>query len=307
MTRYAVLWQQGGSYAASVDRGLLSTLWPSGGVTGGAVTAVANTMTVSVAPGVVAVPLQAGQGVALCRWDAAEVVTLAAAPGSGQSRIDVIVAQVRDNALDSGGNNDFVFTSVTGTPATTGSQVAPATPTNAYALAQVTVPGAVANLNTATITTVAGGLGGQMQGPAGRAHGTAATSMANNTNTTVTLGASDFLRGGMRLAGNGLVVPLSGLYLVTANVSWNSNNSATFSITIYRNGGQTVNGAGVAFTGNPQTISGGGVWNQNYTDHLVCAAGDTLTISGFQNAGGPINSGGFNPALNWLAAALLTP
>jgi hypothetical protein len=157
MTRYAPLWQQGGSYAASVDRGLLSTLWPSGGVTGGAVTAVANTMTVSVAPGTVAVPLQAGQGVALCRWDAAEVVTVATAPTTaGQSRIDVIVAQVRDNALDAGANNDFVFAAVTGTAATT--PTVPATPANAYAMAQVTVAANVANLNGATLKTTRGPL-----------------------------------------------------------------------------------------------------------------------------------------------------
>jgi hypothetical protein len=111
-------------------------------------------MTVSVAPGQAAVPMQAGQGSALCWWDAAEVVTLAAAPASGQSRIDRIVAQVRDNALDSGGNNDFLITNVTGTAATTGSQVAPAVPTNAYALANVLVPGNVTNLNTATVTMV---------------------------------------------------------------------------------------------------------------------------------------------------------
>jgi hypothetical protein len=157
MTRYAPLWQQGGSYAASLDRGLLSTLWPQGGATGGVVTAVNNTMTVSVAPGTVVAPLQAGQGVALCRWDAAEVVTIAAAPPSGQSRVDVVVAQVRDNALDSGGNNDFVFSAVTGTPAAS-NPTTPATPTNAYAVANVTVPGAAANLNAATITDRRGAL-----------------------------------------------------------------------------------------------------------------------------------------------------
>ena len=34
MTRYAPLWQQAGSYPASVDRGLLSTLWPAGTLPG---------------------------------------------------------------------------------------------------------------------------------------------------------------------------------------------------------------------------------------------------------------------------------
>src|SRR6516164_10550384 len=98
MTRYTPLWQQAGTYPASVDRGLLSTLWPASGSTGGAVTTVANTMTTSVAPGTAAVALTtAGALTQLCRWDAAEVVTIATAPVSGSSRTDLVVLQVRDN------------------------------------------------------------------------------------------------------------------------------------------------------------------------------------------------------------------
>jgi hypothetical protein len=108
-------------------------------------------MNVSIPPGTAAVPLQAGQGAAVCTWDAAEVVTLAAAPPSGQSRIDLVVAQVRDNAIDGGANNDFVFAAVAGTAAAS-NPAAPAVPTNAYVMCQVLVPGAAANLNTATIT-----------------------------------------------------------------------------------------------------------------------------------------------------------
>jgi hypothetical protein len=150
MTRYQPLWQQAGSYAASQDRLLMQSLWPGGSCSGGVTTAVAGTMNVSIAPGFAAVPLQAGQGVALCRWDAAEVVTLSAAPPSGQSRIDLIVAQVQDNALDAGGNNAFIFTAIAGTPAAS-APATPATPTNAMAIATVTVVGAVANLNAAVI------------------------------------------------------------------------------------------------------------------------------------------------------------
>jgi hypothetical protein len=150
MTRYQPLWQQAGSYPAGIDRQLLASLWPNGGVKGGAVTAVNNTMNVWVAPGTIAVVLQGGQGNALCMWDAAEVVTLTAAPPSGQSRIDLIVAQVRDAALDGGANNDFVFMPIAGAPVAS-NPVAPALPTNAYPVATVLVGGAVANLNTATI------------------------------------------------------------------------------------------------------------------------------------------------------------
>jgi hypothetical protein len=156
MTRYGPLWQQAGTYTATLDRSLIGTVWPTGGVTGGAVTAVNNTMTVSVAPGTAIVPMPTGQGAALCRWDAAEVVgPLTAAPASN-SRIDLIICQVRDVALDAGTNNDFIFTYVTGTAAA--SPTPPATPANAYAMAQITVASGMTNLNTATINIVASGL-----------------------------------------------------------------------------------------------------------------------------------------------------
>jgi hypothetical protein len=150
MARYQPLWQQSGTYQATRDRQLMGALWPGGACTGGVSSAVAATMQVSVAAGVAAVPLQSGQGSALCSWDAAEVTTLAnATHTAAQTRIDLIIVQYRDNALDAGGNNDFIVTNVTGTPATTGSQVAPATPANALVIAQVSVVGGIANLNAA--------------------------------------------------------------------------------------------------------------------------------------------------------------
>lgn len=150
MTRYQPLWQQSGTYQASLDRQLIDVLCPNGGANGNPPVAVNNTMNISVPAGTCVVPLSDGSS-ALCVWDAAEVVTLAAAPPSGQARQDLVVCQVRDNAIDSGGNNDFIITSVTGTQAAAGSAVPPAVPANAYPLCQVGVGGAVANLNTAAI------------------------------------------------------------------------------------------------------------------------------------------------------------
>jgi hypothetical protein len=152
MTRYAPLWQQAGTYPAGTDRGLLGALWPASGSTGGVATTVANTMNVSIAPGTAAVALgTAGALTQLCRWDAAEVVTLVAAPPAGSSRIDLVVLQVRDNTLDSGGNNDFIFQAIQGAGGTPGPGAVPAVPNNAYAVAQLTVPGGAANLNGVTV------------------------------------------------------------------------------------------------------------------------------------------------------------
>ena len=162
MTRFAPLWQQANAYPASLDRSFIGAAFPGGAAYGAAVTTVPSTMQVQAAPGTVVVPLQAGQGSALCRWDAVAdgTVTLAAAPGSGTSRIDLVIVQVRDNALDAGPNNDFIVTNVTGTAAAT--PTVPTVPANAYALAQVLVPGAVANLNTATVTDRRGILAGPL-------------------------------------------------------------------------------------------------------------------------------------------------
>lgn len=152
MARFAPLWQQANSYPASLDRSLLTAEWPFGGAPlGGPPVVVSATMNVSIPAGTIIVPLQAGQGSALCRWDAAEIVTLdPASHPAGQSRIDRVVCQVRDNAIDSGGFNDFVFQKVTGVPAAS-NPVVPALPTNSFLVCEVTVPGAVANLNTATL------------------------------------------------------------------------------------------------------------------------------------------------------------
>lgn len=153
------MWQQGGTYPANYDRALINTLWPAGGGQGAAAAAVGNTMNISIPPGTIAVPLQSGQNTALCRWDAAEVVSSTAAPASGSSRIDMVICQVRDPLLDGGGNNDFVFLVLAGTVATPGPGAAPTVPANAAPVCQYTVAGGSANLNGVTIVDARRGLG----------------------------------------------------------------------------------------------------------------------------------------------------
>jgi hypothetical protein len=164
MARHQPLWQTALSYPAQNDRFLMAALWPAGAALGGVVTAVAGTMNVSVAAGSAGVPLALGEGGALCHWDAAEVVTLPAAPPAGQARDDLVIVQVRDPDIDGGANNDFIVTALTGTPAAydevstqpaagdVSPLVAPPVPANALALAEVRVVGGQANLNTATIS-----------------------------------------------------------------------------------------------------------------------------------------------------------
>jgi hypothetical protein len=149
MTRFSPLWLQAGTYAAGVDRRLPGVLWPAAACTGCAVS-VASAMTLNVAPGSVAVPTPNNTGTTLCVSDAVEQVTLAAAPGAGSNRIDLVCCQARGTDLDGGANNDFVFVPVTGTAAA--SPVAPAVPPGAVALASILVPGASASITAGNIT-----------------------------------------------------------------------------------------------------------------------------------------------------------
>jgi hypothetical protein len=151
MTRYTPQWLQNGSYAGSQDRRLISALWPGPAVAGCAVSAGTG-MTVNVAVGQAAVPTQNSTGSTLCTSDAVETVTLAAAPASGNNRYDLIICQPRGNDLDGGSNNDFIFTSVTGTAAA--SPTVPPTPPGALVLAQIYVPGGSASVTAGNITDV---------------------------------------------------------------------------------------------------------------------------------------------------------
>jgi hypothetical protein len=109
-------------------------------------------MALSVAPGAVAVPSQNSTGTSLCTSDAVETVTLAAAPGSGQNRYDLVVCQPRGNDLDGGANNDFIFVNVTGVAAAT--PTVPATPPGSVALAQIYIPGGSASVTAGNVTDV---------------------------------------------------------------------------------------------------------------------------------------------------------
>ena len=151
MARYAPLWLQGASYSAQVDRQLYAALFPAGGASGPPVTAQANTLNVNAPAGRCVVPMTTDGSAALCRWDATEVVAVNAGPAAGTSRLDLIVATVRD------ASNDFIIQVLSGQAAA--SPVPPNLLANSYALCSILVPPTVANLNTATITDLRSGLG----------------------------------------------------------------------------------------------------------------------------------------------------
>jgi hypothetical protein len=233
MTRYAPLWQQANSYPASLDRQMLAALFATPGRTvwpGGAVSAVSGTMGVSISPGAASVQMQSGQGVEVCSWDAAETVTLAAAPSSN-SRIDLVVLQVQDNTLDASGQNAFVFTSVTGVAGA--SPVAPTVPVNALALAQVTVASGIANLNSAPITDLR--VPPNNQNLWARITQSVTPNPGAGTWTTMNLGNTDFASPGFLNVAGHLQLPIAGRYdlegtLGTANGTSNGTLTGMFMV-----------------------------------------------------------------------------
>ena len=293
-----VLWQQLGSYPAGTDRGLFATLWPLGGASGAAATVVNNTMNVSLPPGSVAVPLQAGQNVALCRWDAAEVVTLTAAPPSGQSRIDLIVAQVRDNAIDGGPNNDFIFTAIAGTPAATG-PVAPVAPPNALGVYTVPVAGAAANLNASVLSRVAPSLVPLSHPYTARIYRNAALN-ANGGGLTVPYDSISFDPNNNAVLGAnaGYRCPVTGKYLVSSRsaMSGITSNTRMFQSIM-------VNAPNVVSRGPDLSAASGFTLSASITDIVQTNAGDVIQIQSFSSASTGMEVG---PLTNWASFTLLT-
>jgi hypothetical protein len=151
------LFQQANTVPARHMRGLVQALVDVEGVlpllAGGLVVtqrAAGTNMSVDVAAGscVVAGDDEANQGSYLCRSTAIENVAIAAAPGSN-SRIDLIVARVRD-ATVTGTSSDWILDVIPGTVAA--SPVAPSTPNTAIPLAKVTVAAGTAAITNAMIT-----------------------------------------------------------------------------------------------------------------------------------------------------------
>lgn len=157
MTRYAPLHQQNLGYSATLDRQLIDVVFASPGTIAGTDLAVTQrgagaNMSVDVAAGrcVVTGTDATGQGKYLCWSDAVTNVTIATAPGTGLSRIDLIVAQVRDGNQNAGPNNDWIITAIAGTASSSPS--APSAPPSSFVLAHVAVGANVTSIVTANIT-----------------------------------------------------------------------------------------------------------------------------------------------------------
>ena len=149
-------WLQNGSHPAENDRLTTQALYATTGIIGLTSLAVTQNgtpnMSVNIAVGWAAIvgTSTTTQGVYVSYNDAVVNAAIATAPATN-SRIDLVCLTVND-AYYSGSTNNIVVNVVTGTAAA--SPVAPATPANSIALAQVLVGTSVTSILNANITDV---------------------------------------------------------------------------------------------------------------------------------------------------------
>ena len=149
-------WLQNGSHPAENDRLTTQALYATTGIIGSSSLAVAQNatpnMSVNIAAGWAAIvgTSTTTQGTYVSYNDAVVNAAIATAPSSN-SRIDLVCLTVND-AYYSGSTNNVVVNVVTGTVAA--SPVAPSTPANSIALAQVLVGTSVTSIVNANITDV---------------------------------------------------------------------------------------------------------------------------------------------------------
>lgn len=149
-------WLQNGSHPAENDRLTTQALYATTGIIGSTSLAVTQNgtpnMSVNIAVGWAAIvgTSTTTQGTYVSYNDAVVNAAIATAPSSN-SRIDLVCLTVND-AYYSGSTNNVVVNVVTGTVAA--SPVAPATPANSIALAQVLVGTSATSIVNANITDV---------------------------------------------------------------------------------------------------------------------------------------------------------
>lgn len=149
-------WLQNGSHPAENDRLTTQATWAASGVarTNDLLVSASSpaAMSVSIASGwaVILGTYQANMGAYVAYNDAATTATITAADPTNP-RIDLVCVTVSDAAY-TGALNTVSFNVVAGTPA--GSPVAPATPTNSIALAQVAVAAGATTITAGNITDV---------------------------------------------------------------------------------------------------------------------------------------------------------
>lgn len=149
------VWLQTETYSARADRTAFDAVWADEGVADNGLAVsqrgagANNSVDVAVGIGVVQGDDQANQGKYVVRNTAIVNVPVTAAPGSN-SRIDLVVLQIRDSNAGGDPGDDAIFDIIEGVAA--GSPVAPAVPDSALLLARILRTSGDTSVTTAMIT-----------------------------------------------------------------------------------------------------------------------------------------------------------
>jgi len=220
------LYMQALAYPAKLDRQLIADIFdvegvltPAGGALKVGPRAAGANMSVDIAPGtaIIAGDSEAGQGSYRVRSSAVENLPVGAAPGSN-SRIDLVIARVRDATVVGGVSSDWLLEVLPGAVAM--SPVAPALPASAIPLAEIVVVAAagVVSIDAAKIT--------DRRAAAGNAAYVAkATRPPGYAEFRSTIGPSDFVAESA-LSGLSVTVNVAAgrRLLVTVSTFWTSVN-----------------------------------------------------------------------------------
>lgn len=234
-------------------------------------------------------------------WNNATTNLVISAANPTNPRIDLVCASTQD-AQYSGSNNQAILQVITGTPAASPSP--PSSPANTVVLAQVLVPANATSITTGDITDERPFMSlAPASAVSGRMYPTGQTILSSGTAAQITSLTTDYARGGVTIASNTLTVPVAGLYLISAAIQWQANSggvlaAGNYATSIYRNGGANYRQwwSYSAAAMNPTT---GG------SDGAVLAAGDTLTLYGYQGTGSN-EATSFSISTTWLSATLIT-
>lgn len=297
---------QADSHGAELFRLAVASLLPRGvfGLTGGqggivnsgdlAVTAGTGN-SINVAAGSAWVPGNQGAHQGLYYGFNDATVNEAITPNGSNPLVAIVTASVNDQAYSGNPgvtNNQWGLLVTQGTPGS--SPAIPTVPNNSLVLATILVPTSAASSAAYTIVpglgTIVGTTLSAPKGytspvtigePSGRL-GQAATQTLGSTGfQTLNMGSLSWLRGGMTVGGSNasLIVPVAGIYTVKGQVTFgNPSTTVTLSVCINKNGT-------IASEGSLSVCTATNLVACTVADDILCAAGDILTIAGFNSAG----------------------
>lgn len=118
--------------------------------------------------------------------------------------------------------------------------------------------------------------------PGGHLAAASNQTLPNASVTTLTLGTTVALRGGMSIGTSGLVVPRDGWYTITGSVRWVGNATGSRQVRINYNGTPVMSDVVTAMTSS--------AFAHSCMVSMYCEAGDEFSVAAYQSSGGNLDT-----------------